>query len=258
MRGRSGSRSPGFDVRRALNDTALLLRNSAEVHDGHIDRRRRAADRAVVSRPTRTRSSRSSGTWPPTACARCPTAAACSSVGAVEPASDGVVITVQDEGIGIRAGGARRPVPAVSRQLREGQRPRAGDRPPHRDRLPRRDPGQLAARRGHHGVGAAAGAGGSRRHDSDRHPTGSADHRAAAAADPGGRRRAVDAGAAGDRAAARRLRGAAGRERPRRRSTLLEKRADRSADLGHQDARHERRGRAARGQAASIRTSSGS
>ena len=37
-----------LDVRRALNDAALLLRNSAEVHDGHIDRRRRAAARAVV------------------------------------------------------------------------------------------------------------------------------------------------------------------------------------------------------------------
>src|SRR3984893_689079 len=25
-----------FDVRRALNDTALLLRNSSEVHEGHV------------------------------------------------------------------------------------------------------------------------------------------------------------------------------------------------------------------------------
>ena len=43
-----------FDVRRALNDTALLLRNSAEVREGHTDRRRRAADRAVVRGRRRT------------------------------------------------------------------------------------------------------------------------------------------------------------------------------------------------------------
>ena len=71
-----------FDVRRALNDTALLLRNSAEVHEGHVDRRRRAGRPSSGTRPTKGRSSRSSGTWRPTACARCPTADACGSIGA--------------------------------------------------------------------------------------------------------------------------------------------------------------------------------
>ena len=37
-----------FDVRRALNDAALLLRNSSEVCDAAPDRRRRAAHGAVV------------------------------------------------------------------------------------------------------------------------------------------------------------------------------------------------------------------
>ena len=53
---------------------------------------------------------------------------------------------------------ARRSVPALPRQLRQGQRPRPGHRSPHRDRLQRRDSGQLAAGRGHDGVGAPAGA----------------------------------------------------------------------------------------------------
>ena len=66
-----------FDVRRALNDAALLLRNSAEVQRGARDRRRRARRPSSGTRPTKGRSSRSSGTSPPTACARCPTAAGC-------------------------------------------------------------------------------------------------------------------------------------------------------------------------------------
>ena len=49
--------------------------------------------------------------------------------------------------------------------LREGQRPRPRHRPPHRDRLQRRDSGQLAAGRGHDGVGPPAGARGGRRHE---------------------------------------------------------------------------------------------
>ena len=41
------------------------------------DRRRRAGRASCGTRPTKGRSSRSSGTWRPTACARCPTAAGC-------------------------------------------------------------------------------------------------------------------------------------------------------------------------------------
>ena len=81
----------------------------------------------------------------------------------------------------------------------------------------------------------------------DRRPTPAADRRAPAA-HPRRRRRAVDARAAGDRAAARGLRGAAGRERPSG-DRDARARAGRSADLRHQDARHERRRGAARRQA---------
>jgi two-component system sensor histidine kinase PilS (NtrC family) len=62
-----------FDVRRPLNDAALLLRNSAEVHDGHVidvD----APDGELWYGRTRVKSSRSSGTWRRTASARCRTA----------------------------------------------------------------------------------------------------------------------------------------------------------------------------------------
>ena len=91
-----------FDVRRALNDTALLLRNSSERQGRPRDRRRRAGRASCGTRPTKGRSSRSSGTSPPTACARCPTAAACASSARVEPASaTASCSTVQDEGVGI-------------------------------------------------------------------------------------------------------------------------------------------------------------
>ena len=78
--------------------------------------------------------------------------------GAVEPSSDGVVLTVQDEGIGIppeELDGLFQPFHGT---LRQGQRPRPRHRPPHRDRLQRRDSGQLAAGRGHDRVRAPAGA----------------------------------------------------------------------------------------------------
>src|SRR5215470_193387 len=58
-----------FDVRRPVNDAALLLRNSAEVHDGTSST---STCRRVScgTRPTKDRSNRSSGTLRPTACAR--------------------------------------------------------------------------------------------------------------------------------------------------------------------------------------------
>src|SRR4029453_15094649 len=49
-------------------------------------------------------------------------------------------------------GGSRRSLPAVPRQIREGQRPRARYRPSHRQRLQRRDSRQLAAWQGDRGV----------------------------------------------------------------------------------------------------------
>ena len=132
-----------FDVRRALNDTALLLRNSAEAARRPRRRRRRAGRPSSGTRPTRGRSSRSSGTSRPTACARCRRRPPALCGAAVEPR--GVVITVQDEGIGIppeELDGLFQPFHGT---FREGQRPRPRHRPSHRDRLPRRDPGQLAA-----------------------------------------------------------------------------------------------------------------
>ena len=138
-----------FDVRRALNDTALLLRNSAEVQ--RRPRRSTSTCRPPSSgtRPTKARSSRSSGTWRPTACARCRTAAACASSARVEPASaTASCMTVQDEGIGIPAEELDSLFQPFHGTLRQGQRPRARDRPPHRDRLQRRDSGQLAAGQG--------------------------------------------------------------------------------------------------------------
>ena len=64
-----------FDVRRALNDAALLLRNSAEVHDGHVIdvdvpphravvRGRRRADQADRLEPRDQRPARDAGRRP--------------------------------------------------------------------------------------------------------------------------------------------------------------------------------------------------
>ena len=89
-----------FDVRRALNDTALLLRNSAEVRDGH---------EILVDVP-------SSELWyeadegqikqivwnlATNGLRAMPDGGRLHLVGAVESASEGVALTVRDEGIGM-------------------------------------------------------------------------------------------------------------------------------------------------------------
>ena len=61
-----------LDLRRVVNDTATLLRNSPELGDEPHHRHRACRARRSSSRPTRTRFGRSSGTSRPTACARCP------------------------------------------------------------------------------------------------------------------------------------------------------------------------------------------
>jgi signal transduction histidine kinase len=91
-----------FDVRRALNDTALLLRNSAEVLDGH---------EIVVDVPA-------SELWyeadegqikqiiwnlATNGLRAMPKGGRLNLVGLVEPSSEGVVLTVRDDGIGIPA-----------------------------------------------------------------------------------------------------------------------------------------------------------
>jgi two-component system, NtrC family, sensor histidine kinase PilS len=89
-----------FDLRRALNDTALLLRNSAEVQEGH---------EIVVDVPA-------SELWydadegqmkqivwnlATNGLRAMPDGGRLQLVGAVGPSSEGVVLTVRDEGIGI-------------------------------------------------------------------------------------------------------------------------------------------------------------
>jgi two-component system sensor histidine kinase PilS (NtrC family) len=89
-----------FDVRRALNDTALLLRNSAEVHEGHIievdvpdqelwyDADEGQVKQIVWNLATNGLRAMTEG-------------GRLRLVGASEPSSDVVMLTVQDEGIGI-------------------------------------------------------------------------------------------------------------------------------------------------------------
>jgi two-component system sensor histidine kinase PilS (NtrC family) len=91
-----------FDIRRALNDTALLLRNSAEVHDGH---------EIVVDVP-------STELWyeadegqikqivwnlATNGLRAMPNGGQLKLTAAVEAASDGVALSVQDQGAGIPA-----------------------------------------------------------------------------------------------------------------------------------------------------------
>jgi two-component system sensor histidine kinase PilS (NtrC family) len=89
-----------FDVRRALNDTALLLRNSAEVHDGHTievdvpaSELWYEADEGQIKQIVWNLAT--NGLRAMAAAGRLRLA------GYVDPATAAVVITVQDEGIGI-------------------------------------------------------------------------------------------------------------------------------------------------------------
>ena len=91
-----------FDVRRALNDAALLLRNSAEVHEGHIievqvppDELWYEADEGQIKQIIWNLATNGLRAMPDGGRLRL--------IGSVESASTGVVITVQDEGVGIPA-----------------------------------------------------------------------------------------------------------------------------------------------------------
>jgi len=91
-----------FDVRRALNDTALLLRNSSEVHEGHVievdvpdQELWYEADEGQIKQIVWNLAT--NGLRAMIAGGRL------RLVGAFEPSSDGVVLTVQDEGIGIQS-----------------------------------------------------------------------------------------------------------------------------------------------------------
>jgi two-component system sensor histidine kinase PilS (NtrC family) len=91
-----------FDVRRALNDTALLLRNSAEVHDGH--------DVLVDTPPAELWYEADEGqikqiVWnlATNGLRAMADGGRLHLIAAFEPSSDGIVLTVRDEGIGIAA-----------------------------------------------------------------------------------------------------------------------------------------------------------
>ena len=135
-----------FDVRRALNDAALLLRNSAEVCEAARHRGRRAAaaelwyeaDEGQIKQIVWNLATNGLRAMPEGG--RLRLAAALEAVERRRRA-DGA-------GRGHRhpGRGARQPLPAVPRPLCQRQRPRPGDRPSHRQRLQRRDSGQLARR----------------------------------------------------------------------------------------------------------------
>ena len=91
-----------LDVRRALNDTALLLRNSAELHDGHtidVDVPSNAlwyeADEGQIKQIVWNLATNGLRAMPDGGRLRL--------AGSLEPSTDGIVITVQDEGIGMPA-----------------------------------------------------------------------------------------------------------------------------------------------------------
>src|SRR4029077_759200 len=85
-----------FDVRRALNDAALLLRNSAEVHEGHTivvdvpaDELWYEADEGQIKQIVWNLATNGLRAMPDGGRLRL--------AGAFEPSSDGVVLTVQDQ-----------------------------------------------------------------------------------------------------------------------------------------------------------------
>jgi two-component system sensor histidine kinase PilS (NtrC family) len=91
-----------FDVRRALNDAALLLRNSAEVHEGHTivvdvppSELWYEADEGQIKQIVWNLATNGLRAMPEGGQLRL--------AGSLEPSSDGVVLTVHDEGIGIAA-----------------------------------------------------------------------------------------------------------------------------------------------------------
>ena len=137
-----------LDVRRVLNDAALLLRNSSEVLEGHVievevpptevafEADENQIRQIVWNLATNgLRAMRNGGRL--TLGARLSRARTSGEI-------------CRARRVGRRRGhsrrGARRDLSAVPRHVLEGHRPRPRDRAPHRQRLRRRDPGQLDAR----------------------------------------------------------------------------------------------------------------
>jgi two-component system sensor histidine kinase PilS (NtrC family) len=89
-----------FDVRRSLNDTALLLRNSVEVRDGHVievdvppEELRYEADEGQIKQIVWNLATNGLRAMPAGGRLRL--------AGSPAPASEGVILTVQDQGSGI-------------------------------------------------------------------------------------------------------------------------------------------------------------
>ncbi len=152
-----------LDVRRVLNDAALLLRNSSEVQDGHVIDVRGADDEVAFEADENQirqivwnlatnglRAMRNGG--PPDA------RRATRARPARRPRVRGARSGRRRRRHSRRR--ARRDLSAFPRHVREGHRPRVGDCPPHRQRLQRRDSGELHARPRNDGECEAAGQGG--------------------------------------------------------------------------------------------------
>jgi signal transduction histidine kinase len=91
-----------FDVRRALNDAALLLRNSSDVHEKHsveVD----VTDEPLWYEADEGQIKQIIWNLATNGVRAMPDGGRLRLVGAVEPSSSGVIITVQDNGIGISA-----------------------------------------------------------------------------------------------------------------------------------------------------------
>jgi two-component system, NtrC family, sensor histidine kinase PilS len=91
-----------FDVRRALNDAALLLRNSAEVCEGHVIAVDVPAE-ALWYEADEGQLKQIVWNLATNGLRAMPEGGRLKLTAAVEPSSDGVVLTVQDEGVGIPA-----------------------------------------------------------------------------------------------------------------------------------------------------------
>jgi two-component system sensor histidine kinase PilS (NtrC family) len=89
-----------FDARRSLNDTALLLRNSAEVHEGH-EILVEVPDTELWYEADEGQIKQIIWNLATNGLRAMPDGGRLRLVGAFEPASTGVVLTVRDEGIGI-------------------------------------------------------------------------------------------------------------------------------------------------------------
>ena len=149
-----------LDIRRVVQDTATLLRNSADVQRGSR-RRRRPARRAGLVRgrrepdppdplePRHQRAARHAVRRPAAAVGEDARRAAAEEE-----------LTHHDRGRGLRhsAGRSRQPLPAVPQLVRQGHRARPGHRPPDRDRLQRLDSGVVDGRHRHDGPRPAADA----------------------------------------------------------------------------------------------------